>query len=75
MVDIVEASAIEAANYVHYIIEDDCFVEGALLGHDSGGVDAGPFAVFNLVAEQVVKPLLAGIDTSEDENCRVHDDS
>lgn len=74
MVHIVKASAVKATYHVHYIIEDDRFVEGALLRYNSSSVDAAPFAVFNLVTEQVVESLLARVDTAKDKDGGVHHD-
>ena len=76
VVEIIKASAIKATHYVHYIIEYDRFMEGALLRNRApGGIDARPFSVLNLVTEQVVKSLLARVDSTKDEDGRVHDDS
>ena len=51
-------------------------MEGALLRNRvSGSIYARPFAVLNLVTEQVVKSLLARVNSTKDEDGRVHDDS
>lgn len=74
MIEIVKSGAIEATNDIHYIIEDDGFVERALLWYYSCRVYLWPFSILNFIAEKVVKTLLARIHATENEDWLFHDD-
>ena len=73
MVQIVESCAIEAADDIHYIIEDDRLVEGPLLRYNACCVDLRPLAILDLVAKQIVEPLLASVNATKDKDSFVHD--
>ena len=47
-------------------------MEGPLLRYDACRVDLRPFAVLDLVAEQIVEPLLTCIYATKDKNCFLH---
>ena len=74
MVQIVESCAIEAADDIHYIIEDDRLVEGPLLRNHTCCVDLRPLAILDLVAKQIVEPLLARVNATKDKDSFIHHD-
>ena len=74
MVQIVESCAIEAADDIHYIIEDYWLVEGPLLRDHTCCVDLRPLAILDLVAKQIVEPLLARVNATKDKDSFIHHD-
>ena len=50
-------------------------MEGTLLGDNACCINLRPFAILYLIAEQIVEPLLACIDTTEDKDSFLHYDS
>jgi len=74
VVQIVESRAIESTDDIHDIIEDHRLVERPLLRYYTCRVHCCPLPILNLVGEEIVKPLLARVDPSEDENGLLHGD-
>ena len=47
-------------------------MESSLLRNHARGVDLRPLAVLDLVAKQIVEPLLARVHAAKDKNCFIH---
>ena len=74
MIEIIEAGAVEATNDIHYIIEDNWLVKCPLLRYYPTNIYLAPFSSLYLIIEQIIEPLLAGINTTKNEDGLVHDD-
>jgi hypothetical protein len=68
VIQIVQPRAVEATDYIHYVVENHRFMKSSFFRRNAYRFNFRPLACLGFVAEQIFEPLLLSINTSKDED-------